>query len=181
MSYTTEPEITYSGGPLIRHPSFSHAEFSTHWLQNHAPIVIPYFLAGGSVLDYTQIHLPELHDRVGSDQSKEILKPFDGVALLTRKKDAVSKMDPKLSQEYYQRVILVDERKFLHESSGSSPVKREGAEGVEVPKLGPLEWRDLALEVGGTEHLLVKDGVCDGDIKDGAWEEWKKWEREFSK
>lgn len=76
---------------------------------------------------------------------------------------------------YYRDVIVPDERRFLHEESGSMPA-RKVHRAVEIPVLegGPLRWREFALEVGGVEHHCMLEGKAVIDVPDEAWEEWKQ-------
>jgi len=172
---TANEETVPSGLPLFRNPSLTHAEFCKHWLENHAALVTPYFLKGGSIIEYTQIHLPEPRDRVGSIDAKEKLRPFDGVGFLKRKTEP---HQGTTIQGYYDNVILPDERRFLHEESGSSPVEKVPPT-VEILPLGIAKWRELALEVGGVEYTIIQNGKLVITFPEGAFEVWRRWDTGF--
>ena len=97
------------------------------------------------------------------------LLQFDGVALLKHRNSLNLE-----KTSYYCDVILVDERRFLHEESGSSPVQKDPP-AIDIPNLEALEWRRLALEVGGVEHAIIRDGKAAISIPDEVWKEWKQW------
>ena len=42
---------------IKRKPTITQKEFSAHWYNNHAPIVVPYFLSR-AIQYYTQVCLP---------------------------------------------------------------------------------------------------------------------------
>jgi len=165
-------ETVPSGLPLFRNPSLTHAEFCNHWLQNHAALVTPYFLKGAAIVEYTQIHLPELQDRVGSTEAREKLLPFDGVGFLRRK---TGPRPGTTIEGYYDNVILPDERRFLHEESGSNPVEKVPP-AVEILPLRIAKWRELALEVGAVEHTIIQNGKLVVTFPEGAFEVWKRWD-----
>ncbi|KAF8867092.1 hypothetical protein BDZ45DRAFT_3165 [Acephala macrosclerotiorum] len=75
-------------GLLKRNPSLTSEQFYHHWLYNHAPLVVPFFLHSG-VKHYEQIHGPLIFSKDPVTLSVDI-STFDGAA-----------------------VILPDERRFL--------------------------------------------------------------------
>lgn len=166
------------GAPVFRRPSITHAEFCTHWLQTHGPIATLCFLQPGNIVEYTQIHLPDAQDRSGSAEAKEKLLPFDGVGLLTTKRvpDAQGAQNQGID-EYYKNVVLPDERRFLHEESGLTPVKKSPPI-VEILPMGASEWKQLALEVGGVRHTLIRDGKSTIALPEEVSEEFKRWRKE---
>lgn len=93
---------------LKRSPSTTKEQFSAHWLEKHAAIVLPYFLANG-VDYYAQIHNLNLT----TNNSPEGLKisDWDGAAELKFK--AVRPEGPEGGNKYFQELVLADERKFL--------------------------------------------------------------------
>ncbi|ESZ91124.1 hypothetical protein SBOR_8488 [Sclerotinia borealis F-4128] len=56
---TTTSSTTQSPRPILallkRNPSLTKEEFSKHWFERHAQLVVPYFLEGGGVEEYVQV------------------------------------------------------------------------------------------------------------------------------
>ncbi len=84
-----------------------------------------------------------------------------------------------LAGPYYEEVVLIDERRFLHDESGSRPVKRDPA-AFTIPTRTPLEWRKLALEAGGEEHRVVENSKTIVDIPQDIAKKWKEMENSAS-
>jgi hypothetical protein len=93
---------------MKRNLSTTRTQFSVHWFEKHAAIVIPYFLAHG-VEYYAQLHNPILSQ--GSPSNGLEISEWDGAAEL-KFKDAKPE-GSEAGKMYYQEVILVDERRFL--------------------------------------------------------------------
>ncbi|CAJ2512076.1 Uu.00g077010.m01.CDS01 [Anthostomella pinea] len=172
MTTTAEPhKLDSIGGPLFRRPDTSHEEFSTAW-HRHAQVVASWFLKKFGVVEYTQIHMPRAdHQDIMSDKDKDsparrILRQADGVALVRRYQTPMAGGPGR----YFEEVILTDERRFLHDESGAGAVKGNPP-AYDVPELAVDEWRELALQMGGIEHVKIRDGQ---DVVGGAW--WGKWE-----
>ncbi|KAK7753807.1 hypothetical protein SLS62_004173 [Diatrype stigma] len=165
------------GGPLFRKPGTSHEEFSLAW-HRHAQIVVPWLLEFG-IVEYVQIHLPSPSPGEKAPAAKGIdhtLREADGVALVRcRSVPSVDRvMRPfgdGLTHPYLEKVIAVNERFFLHEESGISAVKREPPT-FEVPDLPADEWRNMALRIGGVEHVKIRGAK---DVIEGSW--WDEWEK----
>lgn len=167
------------GGPIFRKPGTSHEEFSLAW-HRHAQIVVPWFLEFG-IVEYIQIHLPSPSPSPGEKASAakgigNILKDADGVALVRCRSipsvDRVTRpFGDGLTHPYLEKVIAVDERRFLHEESGVSAVRRE-MPTFQVPDLPVDEWRDMAIRIGGVEHVKVRGAK---DVIEGSW--WDEWEK----
>lgn len=176
------------GGPIFRKPGTSRAEFSLAW-HKHAQVVIPWFLEFG-IVEYVQIHLPDQGGeapnaeeptparRDGGDggAAERALQKADGVALVRCRSvpsvDGVTRpFGDGLTHPYLEKLVAVDERRFLHEESGVSAVKREPPT-LAVPDLEVDEWRRVALRMGGVEHVKIKDAK---DVVEGSW--WDEWEK----
>jgi hypothetical protein len=93
---------------LKRNLQISNEQFSSHWFEKHATIVIPYFLANG-VDYYAQIHNPVLTQGISPDGLN--ITEWDGAAELRFKE--VRPEGSKAGQKYFQDIILRDERRFL--------------------------------------------------------------------
>lgn len=165
------PEPTWIGGPFFRKSSTTHDEFSTAWLR-HGQLVAPWFLANG-VVDYIQINLPDFAGQdqpsAGMSDAQALLRTMDGVVCVRHFPGSLPWWHP-----YYNGVVLPDERRFLSDESGSSPVKRNPP-ARRIPAIDIAEWRQLALEVGGVEHAIISDGKANLDIPDWVAQEWKRW------
>ena len=75
-------------GLLKPNPSLTQEQFNHHWLYNHASLVVPFFLS----------LISNYNGEVGFPSQEEIDKPMNL---------------PKWKGNYYRKVILVDERRFL--------------------------------------------------------------------
>lgn len=93
---------------LKRNTSTTKDQFSAHWFEKHAAIVLPYFHANG-VDYYAQIHNPILRTNNSSEELD--ISDWDGAAEL-RFKD-VRPEGPEGGNKYFQEMILADERRFL--------------------------------------------------------------------
>lgn len=93
---------------LKRNLQISKEQFSSHWFEQHAAIVIPYFLANG-VDHYAQIHNPVLTEGFSPDDLN--ITEWDGAAELRFKE--VRPEGSKAGQKYFRDFNLRDERRFL--------------------------------------------------------------------
>lgn len=188
-----------AGGPLFRRPDVSHEEFATAW-HRHGQLCTPWCLNAG-VWEYIQIHMPspspspapsteESKAAPTSDTSadaierkaRRILQLADGVAIMRFQVHDASAPAPapapalaeaKAGKLYFEKVVLVDERRFLHDESGAGAVRGEPPV-YDVPELHVDVWREMALGMGGVEYVKIRDGK---DVAGGAmWEEWEKVE-----
>ncbi|CAG8950165.1 hypothetical protein HYFRA_00008402 [Hymenoscyphus fraxineus] len=103
-------------GLLKRKPGTTQKEFSDHWYNKHAQLIVPLFLYC-KVENYIQIHAPLTTST--SDPSLT-LSDWSGAAetqvtplLLTLLTAPESDSIPRWVVRYYQEVVLVDERRFL--------------------------------------------------------------------
>ncbi|GAP89119.1 hypothetical protein SAMD00023353_0902250 [Rosellinia necatrix] len=188
MAANEHTVLNSAGGPLFRRPDLSHEEFAMAWHQ-HGQLVTPWCLHCG-VWEYIQIHMsapassPEglgSGPRSGSgseaeggdtieSKARRILQQADGVAIMRR-----YDVPTEAGKLYFNSVVLVDERRFLHDEAGAGAVV--GNPPVyDVPALHVDVWREMALSMGGVEYVKIKDGK---DVAGGAtWEEWERVERE---
>ena len=175
------------GGPLFRKPGITHEEFSRAW-HRHAGVVMPWFLEFG-IVEYIQIHLPgpdaaaaaevsATHSPQHDKTAERLLREADGVALVRCK--IVPSVEGKkrpfgdgLTHPYLERVVAVHERRFLHEEFGAGAIRRE-TPAFEIPDMGVDAWRRLALQIGGVEHVKLRDSR--ELIQDVWWDEWEKVE-----
>jgi hypothetical protein len=181
--------ISTFGGPLFRLPNTSHTDFSTSWYQ-HGQLATPWFLNFG-IWEYIQIHLPDptnsssygsapssTKNGINLSAAKNILLQADGVAVVRcipmETADGVLRpFGDSGKHPFFAEVVARDERRFLHVESGATAVK--GNPPVfDVPKLTADEWRTLALEIGGVEHVFVQEGKS---IAEGLrWDEWERYD-----
>jgi hypothetical protein len=86
-------------------------------------------------------------DETVEAKAKHILRQSDGVAIMRRYQDVPTDRGKK----YFEDLLLVDERRFLHDESGASAVIPD--EPVfDLPALQVDVWRELALGMGGVEY-----------------------------
>ena len=149
---TSQSNLTWGGGPLYRKPGTSRAQFSAYWLA-HGALVTPFFLKC-HVEEYRQLHLPEALPESLTDEEKSALKDVDGIALVHLE---FKQLLDGLESQYYLKAILPDERRFLHEESGSSPVKKDPPT-FKPPEMDARGWRNLALKAGAKEYRVIEDG-----------------------
>ena len=161
-----DEDYQWMGGPLFRKPGTTHAEFCASWLR-HGELVAQWFAKRGTI-HYFQIHLPE-------DVPPSLGVPGDGVAVVAFPKSYVFGSGP--ATPYYEEIIFVDERRFLHEESGSQPVQKVPPT-FEVPSKGTLDWWKLALEAGGKEYRIIEGGEIKIDIPSSVSERWNTLDRE---
>lgn len=155
----------WMGAALFRKPDTTHEHFSTAWRQ-HGLLATPWFLSIG-VEEYIQIHLP---DQSASESSgvSSALDGFDGVALVKTIPGSLG------GNPYYSNVIAPDEQRFLHEESGSNPVKRDPP-ARQTPEQNILELGKLARELGGVEYVVVTGGKATASPSKEIEDQWKKW------
>ncbi|ATZ51321.1 hypothetical protein BCIN_06g07320 [Botrytis cinerea B05.10] len=165
---------------LKRNPAMTKAEFSTYWLQNHAQIVLPYFL-GARVERYVQIHGPlslslsppacastspdsNPNTPISLLQAEIEAGEWDGCAELIRSPNTSAdtpEATPELSWKsaYYQDIIVADERRFLIS---------EALDHVKIVETGLIT---------GERKVIIENGKSmidiDRDVLD-VWEEYKR-------
>ncbi|KAI0546874.1 hypothetical protein F4679DRAFT_587091 [Xylaria curta] len=183
MSANETTKLNSAGGPIFRRPDLSHEEFATAW-HRHGRLCTPWCLNSG-VWEYIQIHMPspsvptgkpesvsapEASDDTIESKARRILEQADGVAIMRRYQVPADK-----GKQYFESVILADERRFLHDESGAGAV-RGNPPVYDVPALHVDVWREMALKMGGVEYVKIRDGK---DVSGGAiWDEWERVERE---
>ncbi|KAI0193955.1 hypothetical protein EV127DRAFT_422821 [Xylaria flabelliformis] len=180
MSANETTRLDSNGGPIFRRPDLSHEEFATAW-HRHGQLCTPWCLNSG-VWEYIQIHMPSPSASNGNPASastsedtieskaRRILEQADGVAIMRRYQVPADE-----GKQYFESVILPDERRFLHDESGAGAV-RGNPPVYDVPALHVDVWREMALRMGGVEYVNIRDGK---DVAGGAiWDEWKRVERE---
>ncbi|KAK3945497.1 hypothetical protein QBC46DRAFT_370844 [Diplogelasinospora grovesii] len=170
----TESKLQWFGGPLFRAPNTTRAEFTASW-RRHATLAAEWFVKFG-VVEYRQIHLPDAITHVSGT-------PCDGIALVALMPDPHPDTDntgglaAALQHPYYHAVILPDERRFIHPESGSNPIlKQSPSFPLPDPKMGALEWREMALELGqgATEHRVIHGGVLVVEIPESIRARWEE-------
>lgn len=160
MSATETPKLNSAGGPLFRRPDLSHEEFSAAW-HRHGRLCSPWCLKFG-VWEYIQIHMPpsppspeaaagsipalEASDETIESKARRILQQADGMAIMRR-----YDVPTEAGSVYFKDVVLVDERRFLHDESGAGAVRGDPPV-YDVPDLHVDVWREMALSMGGVEH-----------------------------
>lgn len=88
-------------------------------------------------------------------RARRILQLADGVAIMRFQVPDASAppavVGAKAGKLYFEKVVLVDERRFLHDESGAGAVR--GSPPVyDVPELHVDVWREMALGMGGVEY-----------------------------
>ncbi|KAJ2995645.1 hypothetical protein NUW58_g1215 [Xylaria curta] len=79
-------------------------------------------------------------------KARRVLQQADGVAIMRR-----YDVPTEAGRQFFEGVVLTDERSFLHDESGAGAVK--GNPPVyDVPDLHVDVWREMALNMGGVEH-----------------------------
>ncbi|TEY83814.1 hypothetical protein BOTCAL_0024g00220 [Botryotinia calthae] len=178
LSSTPNPQPKPLHALLKRNPAMTKAEFSTHWSQNHAHLVLPYFL-DARVQRYVQIHGPlslylspsastspdsNPNTPISLLQAEIEAGEWDGCAELIRSSDTsadTSEATPELSWKsaYYQDMILADERRFL---------VSEALDHVKIVETGLIT---------GERKVIIENGESmidiDRDVMD-VWEEYKR-------
>jgi len=132
-------------------------KFSQHWYNNHAPLVVPFFLHSG-VQHYEQIHGPLITVNPEAVSGIDV-QSFDGAAGMPPQ----SVMDnpapmPKWKEEYYKEVILPDERRFLISEALNH-----------ITRVGPGT-------IKGETKVVIGDGKCLIDIPNEVWKVWREYE-----
>ncbi|TVY15120.1 hypothetical protein LARI1_G006181, partial [Lachnellula arida] len=116
---------------LKRNPALTPQQFSTHWYDTHAQLIVPFFLHCG-VEYYAQIHGP-LHISPSSTNSNPsslsteelTLSDWDGAAEAHLSAGLAAVLGGKVEEgqewvvDYYREVVLVDELRFLVGSAGA--------------------------------------------------------------
>ncbi|KAG9022897.1 hypothetical protein FRB95_013997 [Tulasnella sp. JGI-2019a] len=158
-------------GFITRLSSLTHTEFSTHWLQRHAPIVVPWCLKY-NIVAYTQTHLhPKIQAEV-ADKMKMPLLQYDGFAQMTLGGN-VEEFMGAFKHPYYLEVIAKDEKRFLDQRSLTSG--ESGSEDVAKGATGK-GWENGATAVVGSPVDIILDGKAKIDVPEAVWEEWRKWD-----
>ncbi|KAJ8131552.1 hypothetical protein O1611_g2076 [Lasiodiplodia mahajangana] len=181
MAAKESPKLNSAGGPLFRRPDLSHEEFSTAW-HRHGRLCGPWCLKFG-IWEYIQIHMPhpspsieeaepsstsEVTDETIESKARRILQQADGVAIMRR-----YDVPTEAGSAYFKNVVLADERRFLHDESGAGAVRGDPPV-YDVPDLHVDVWREMALTMGGVEHVKIRDGK---DVAGGVmWDEWERVE-----
>lgn len=89
-------------------------------------------------------------------KARRILQLADGVAIMRFQVQDVSAPAPapaeaKAGKLYFEKVVLADERRFLHDESGAGAVRADPPV-YDVPDLHVDVWREMALGMGGVEY-----------------------------
>jgi hypothetical protein len=143
-------------GLLKRNPALTPKEFSDSWYGRHAQLVTPFFLHSG-VTYYAQIHGPLSNTTPDLD-----LSPFSGAAEIPS--EDVLKIfapDPPMPQwkkDYYEEVILKDEKRLL-ESLATEHLVQVG-EGT----------------VNGVRRVVIEGGESRIDVEEEVWRVWRGYE-----
>jgi hypothetical protein len=174
---TTAAKIVSAGAPLFRKPGTSHKEFTEAW-HRHGQLVMPWCLHA-RVQEYIQIHMPCPSPPSSSSASstakasgkanddvegiKSILRQADGFAIMRRREERANQDERqeeggggsgegKKAKRYFETVVLVDERRFLHDECGAGAVRGD-APVYDVPQVLDVDvWREAALGLGGVEY-----------------------------
>ncbi|KAL2067548.1 hypothetical protein VTL71DRAFT_1973 [Oculimacula yallundae] len=152
---------TMDQGLLTRHPSLTPEQFSSHWYNKHAPLVVPMFLYLG-VQHYEQIHGPFTVQESTSSSQFPIpdTQTFDGVVALPPAplSGTLPAGTPAWVQAYYDEVVKVDEKRFL--------VSEALEHIVRVPPGS----------VKGIKKVVIEGGEVKIDVPEGVWEVWRGFE-----
>jgi hypothetical protein len=143
-------------GLLKRNPSLTPQEFSESWYSRHAQLVVPFFLHSG-VTYYAQVHGP-----LTTSSSDLDLTPFSGAAEM-RSEDVLKIFAPdtpmpRWKKEYYEEVILRDEKRLLVSLATEHLV--QVGEGT----------------VSGERRMIIQDGKSVIQVEEGVWEVWRGYE-----
>jgi hypothetical protein len=143
-------------GLLKRNPSLTPQEFSESWYSRHAQLVVPFFLHSG-VTYYAQVHAP-----LTTSSSDLDLTSFSGAAEM-RSEDVLKIFAPDTpmpswKREYYEEVILRDEKRLLVSLAMEHLV--QVGEGT----------------VSGERRMIIQDGKSVIQIEEGVWEVWRGYE-----
>jgi hypothetical protein len=156
-NYITWAIMPINQGLLKRNPSLSPKEFSDSWYGRHAQLVVPFFLHSG-VTYYAQIHAP-----LSTKLSDLDLSAFSGAAEMPSedvlKIFAPDLPMPKWKKEYYEEVILVDEKRLLESLATEHIVQVE--EGA----------------VSGEKRVIIQAGKSVIQVEEGIWEVWRGYEQ----
>ncbi|KAI6809271.1 hypothetical protein KC332_g4746 [Hortaea werneckii] len=121
---------------LKRRPGISVAEFRAYYQNHHAKLVLPWCKANG-VTYYAQIHGP-LKWTTGTSNATITLADWDAAAEMVFPPGF--QFEEMAEREYYEKIILPDERRFLLDEARRHMVvlAAGGVEGsrVEVIKDG---------------------------------------------
>ncbi|KAH8646982.1 hypothetical protein BGZ60DRAFT_391607 [Tricladium varicosporioides] len=163
-------------GLLKRSPTLTIEEFSKHWLEKHAPKVVPFFLYC-KVESYVQVRrpvsrnvqtrlmLPKVHAPITSRDPSVDISGYSGAAEVTLSPELLAMLSgtseaPAWVVKYYKEVVLADEVRFL-ESLAMEHV-------LQVPG-GTVE---------GDRKTIIQDGKAVIDIPETDMDVWKRYERE---
>jgi len=143
-------------GLLKRNPSLTPQEFSESWYGRHAQLVVPFFLHSG-VTYYAQVHAP-----LTTSSSDLDLTSFSGAAEM-RSEDVLKIFAPDMpmprwKREYYEEVILRDEKRLLVSFATEHLV--QVGEGT----------------VSGERRMVIQDGKIVIQVEEGVWEVWRGYE-----
>jgi len=141
---------------IARKPTMSQKEFSDHWYNKHAPLVLPYFLSFGFQY-YAQTHGPLTSK---NEEVKKILGGFDGAAESIHSSTSRTEPESAWKKAYYDEVIRPDERRFL---------VSEALHHFKVVPAGSVE---------GEKRVVIQDGKAVIDVpEDGeVMRVWREYE-----
>jgi hypothetical protein len=149
---------------IKRNPSMTKEQFSTHWFENHASIVIPYFLSVG-VEYYAQIHNPVLlPDASTSPENQDLdISDWDGAAELkfADVKPERPHAEVEASTKYWKEVIVEDEKRFLV-SPALDHVRRIAANTVDGERRVIIEDGKVVPGLNFDANLEVWNGFVSG-------------------
>ena len=99
--------------------------------------------------------------KTSSPALSALVSTYDGVAGMPSQSDLAAFPPPTLAKwklDYYQQVILVDERRFLV------------SEAMEhIHRVPPMT-------VEGTRKVVIREGKCLIDVPELVWEVWRLYE-----
>ncbi|KAE9363626.1 hypothetical protein N431DRAFT_431827 [Stipitochalara longipes BDJ] len=143
-------------GLLKRNTSLTPKAFSDSWYRRHAQLVVPFFIHSG-VTYYAQVHGP-----LTTTSTELDLTPFSGAAEM-RSEDvlkifAPDSPMPQWKKDYYEEVILQDEKRLL-ESLATEHLVQVG-EGT----------------VSGERRMVIQGGKSVIEVEESIWEVWRRYE-----
>jgi len=148
---------TMDQGLLKRNPALTPEEFYHHWLNKHAPLVVPFFLHSG-IRHYEQIHGPLDISKPASALEID-LSYYDGAAAMPPQPVLDNPPPtPKWKEDYYKEVILPDERRFLFS---------EALDHI---------FRVDPGTVKGDRKVVIDEGKCLIEVGDEVWRVWREYE-----
>lgn len=173
---------------LKRNPAMTPEEFSHHWFTKHAPLVVPLFLDSGvqhyeqargdrplslkflplyNIVSCSKriISLPlpttQMHGPLTSAEPTLVTTDWDGAAGTVRPPVTVNGAPappPQWKQDYYNEVVLADERRFLVSEAR-----------LHIQMVGPGTVR-------GARRVVIQEGKCVIEVSDAVWRIWRQYE-----